>query len=263
MSFRELGLAEPLLRAVDAEGYTTPTPIQSAAIPPSSRRPRPAGHRPNRDRQNRRLRSAHPAPVADDDPASSRSARDPRPGALADPRAGLSNCRQFSRRTVAKPALRHTTIFGGVGQGPQVRVLRHGIDILVATPGRLLDLLDQGHRRPQARRDPGPRRGRSHARYGLSARRPPHRSPPSDRAADDSALGNHAAADRRVGRLAAQQPDSSSHRPGRGDHETDRTVRLFRRGTAEASGACAILSKHGQSIEPSCSRAPSEAPTAS
>ena len=43
-----------------------------------------------------------------------------------------------------KRRLRHATIFGGVGQGPQVRALRDGVDILVATPGRLLDLLEQG-----------------------------------------------------------------------------------------------------------------------
>jgi len=41
--------------------------------------------------------------------------------------------------------LRHTVIFGGVGQAPQVKVLRKGIDILIATPGRLLDLMNQKH----------------------------------------------------------------------------------------------------------------------
>src|SRR5688500_20205986 len=41
--------------------------------------------------------------------------------------------------------LRHLMIFGGVGQGPQVAALRNGIDILVATPGRLMDLMAQGH----------------------------------------------------------------------------------------------------------------------
>ena len=41
--------------------------------------------------------------------------------------------------------LRAAAVFGGVGQGPQVDALRRGVDILVATPGRLLDLIDQGH----------------------------------------------------------------------------------------------------------------------
>jgi ATP-dependent RNA helicase RhlE len=40
---------------------------------------------------------------------------------------------------------RYTVVFGGVGQGPQVKALAHGVDVLIATPGRLLDLLDQGH----------------------------------------------------------------------------------------------------------------------
>ena len=42
-------------------------------------------------------------------------------------------------------SLRYTVIFGGVGQHPQVKVLRHGVDVVVATPGRLLDLMNQGH----------------------------------------------------------------------------------------------------------------------
>ena len=41
--------------------------------------------------------------------------------------------------------LRHTVVFGGVGQNPQVRALARGVDLLVATPGRLLDLMGQGH----------------------------------------------------------------------------------------------------------------------
>src|SRR5439155_12313538 len=41
--------------------------------------------------------------------------------------------------------IRHSVIFGGVGQGAQVQALRHGVDVLVATPGRLLDLMNQGH----------------------------------------------------------------------------------------------------------------------
>ena len=41
--------------------------------------------------------------------------------------------------------LRYTVIYGGVGQGPQVRALQNGVDVLVATPGRLLDLMEQGH----------------------------------------------------------------------------------------------------------------------
>ena len=41
--------------------------------------------------------------------------------------------------------IRHAVIFGGVGQGPQTNSLRRGIDVLVATPGRLIDLMEQGH----------------------------------------------------------------------------------------------------------------------
>jgi ATP-dependent RNA helicase RhlE len=144
MTFREFGLAESLLRAVDAEGYATPTPIQSAAIPhllagrdllgtaqtgtgKTAAFALPILHRlqttpPRRSTRRAMIRTLILSPTRE----------------LA-VQIGDS-LRAYGRET----ALRHTTIYGGVGKGPQARALRDGVDIVVATPGRLLDLANQG-----------------------------------------------------------------------------------------------------------------------
>ena len=142
-TFSGLGIAEPIQRALSAENYATPTPIQTQAIPlllagrdllgiaqtgtgktaafvlPILQQlaAQPAGHGP------RLLRALILAPT--------------RELAL-----------QIGERVQAYGRhlhLRHTVILGGVGQGPQVKALNAGVDILIATPGRLLDLLGQRH----------------------------------------------------------------------------------------------------------------------
>jgi ATP-dependent RNA helicase RhlE len=144
MTFRALGLNEPILRAVDGEGYTTPTPIQSQAIPhvlaardllgcaqtgtgktaafalPILHRLMPAGRSPQA--RGRAIRVLVLSPTRE----------------LAS-QIGES-FRAYGRHT----AIRETVVFGGVGQQPQTRALQQGVDILVATPGRLLDLMNQG-----------------------------------------------------------------------------------------------------------------------
>ena len=145
MSFSELELIEPLLRAVREEGYHTATPIQLDAIPavlagndlvgcaqtgtgktaafalPTLQRLSAAGSRP--PARGRRTRCLVLSPTRE----------------LAC-QIGES-FRAYGRYT----GLRHTVIYGGVGQGPQVRALDQGVDIIVATPGRLLDLMNQGY----------------------------------------------------------------------------------------------------------------------
>jgi ATP-dependent RNA helicase RhlE len=143
MSFRELGLAEPVLRAVDAEGYATPTPIQSASIPPLL-----AGRDLLGTAQTGTGKTAaYALPILHRllTTTPHQSARPVIRALVLSPTRELAcqitdSFQAYGRET----HLHHTTIFGGVGQGPQVRALRHGVDILVATPGRLLDLMDQG-----------------------------------------------------------------------------------------------------------------------
>ena len=142
LSFSDLRLIEPLARAVKDEGYTTPTPIQVAAIPevlsgrdllglaqtgtgktaafalPILQRLHAAGHRPHGERPIRVLVLTPTRELATQ---------------IGDSFAA------YGRHLGYK----HTVIFGGVGQTPQERALRAGLDILVATPGRLLDLAQQ------------------------------------------------------------------------------------------------------------------------
>jgi ATP-dependent RNA helicase RhlE len=69
--------------------------------------------------------------------------------------------------------LRSDVVFGGVNINPQIKALRAGVDVLVATPGRLLDLHGTAARHPaRSGRDPGARRSRPHARHGLHPRHP-------------------------------------------------------------------------------------------
>ena len=143
MKFEELGLAETLLRAVRAEGYTTPTKIQSAAIPAVLQGRDVLGC----------AQTGTGKTAAFALPTLQRLGNGPTPGGRRAIRAlVLAPTRElagqigesfgaYGRHT----ALRHAVVYGGVGQHPQVRALRAGVDILIATPGRLLDLMQQGH----------------------------------------------------------------------------------------------------------------------
>ncbi len=157
-SFADLGVAGPLQRALRAENYAHPTPIQDQAIPQllagkdllgiaqtgtgktaafslpilqhlSADRPcdkRNAGGKGQRGGRNRR-RSATRALI------------------LAPTRELALQIGESFRSYGRHLPLRHTVILGGVSQYSQVRALSGGVDILVATPGRLLDLNEQGH----------------------------------------------------------------------------------------------------------------------
>jgi ATP-dependent RNA helicase RhlE len=144
-SFSTLGLAEPLQRALRDEGYESPTPIQVRAIPPLLAGLDLLGCA----RTGTGKTAAFALPILQRLFSSSRPA--PRKGArtlvLVPTRELASQVGQsfaaygrHLRPTVA-------VVFGGVGQAPQVRALDRGVDVLVATPGRLLDLMGQGHAR--------------------------------------------------------------------------------------------------------------------
>ena len=72
-------------------------------------------------------------------------------------------------------------VFGGVGMGPQEHAFRSGVDVIVATPGRLLDHFRRPYAAAQGPRDPRARRGRPHARHGLPARHPARAAAPARR----------------------------------------------------------------------------------
>jgi ATP-dependent RNA helicase RhlE len=137
--FSGFGLAEPILRALAARGHDVPTPIQAQAIP---------GQMAGRDilgiaQTGTGKTAAFVLPILHR--LSAQPARPGRPRAmiLAPTRElaiqigeDIAGYAQFLR-------LRHTVIFGGVKEGPQIAALSRGLDILVATPGRLLDLVGQ------------------------------------------------------------------------------------------------------------------------
>jgi ATP-dependent RNA helicase RhlE len=144
MKFSDLRLAEPILRAVRSEGYSTATPVQAQAIPHVLEGRDVLGCAQTGTGKTAAfalpiLQRLAAAPV--------RPIRSPQARCLVlCPTRELASQIADSFQTYGRHmSLRHTVIFGGVNQNPQVRALRGGVDILIATPGRLLDLMDQGH----------------------------------------------------------------------------------------------------------------------
>ncbi|MBI5759825.1 MAG: DEAD/DEAH box helicase [Planctomycetales bacterium] len=145
MSFSELGLVEPIVRAVTAAGYSIPTPIQAQAIPVVI-----AG----RDllgvaQTGTGKTAAFSLPiiqrlVQNGNPAKG-AGRKIRVLVLSPTRELAAQIGQSIATYSGHTALRHTVVFGGVSQFHQVQALKNGVDILVATPGRLMDLQAQGH----------------------------------------------------------------------------------------------------------------------
>ncbi len=142
MSFDQLGLSPELLRAVADQGYTQPTPVQAAAIPlVLAGRDLLAGAQTGTGKT-----AAFVLPILQrlgtTTPASDRRA--PIRVLVVVPTRELALQVEESVRTYgARHRFRSTTIYGGVGFDPQVRALRAGPEIVVATPGRLLDHVGQ------------------------------------------------------------------------------------------------------------------------
>ena len=143
LSFSELGVAEPLCRALQAEAYLNPTPIQAQAIPPLLE---------GRDllgiaQTGTGKTAAFALPILQqlDKQREERRHRATRALILAPTRELAIQLGDALGTYGRHLGLRKAVIFGGVGQQPQVRALGRGLDIVVATPGRLLDLMRQGH----------------------------------------------------------------------------------------------------------------------
>lgn len=142
MNFKNLNIISPILKAIDAQGFITPTPIQEQAIPPIL-----AGHDLVGCAQTGTGKTAAFAiPILQTLYQAKPTTRGLRSiqALILTPTRELAiqigeNLGALERHT----GLKHTVIFGGVSQFPQTTALRNGIDILVATPGRLLDLINQ------------------------------------------------------------------------------------------------------------------------
>ncbi|HUN26177.1 MAG TPA: DEAD/DEAH box helicase [Steroidobacteraceae bacterium] len=138
MSFANLGLAPELLRALSDKGYGAPTPIQSQAIPAVlGGRDVLAGAQTGTGKT-----AAFILPILQR--LATPAGRTPRALVLTPTRELAAQVADSARSYGKYLALRTTVVFGGVSIGPQIAALRSGCDLLVATPGRLLDLAGQG-----------------------------------------------------------------------------------------------------------------------
>lgn len=141
MSFESLGLSDPLLKAIAKKGYTTPSPIQKKCIPVVLQ-----GKDVLASAQTGTGKTAgFTLPLLQILSGAQTPQKRPIRALVLTPTRELAaqileNVREYS--TFLK--IKSTVIFGGVKQGPQVNTLRNGVDVLIATPGRLLDLVDQG-----------------------------------------------------------------------------------------------------------------------
>lgn len=137
MTFDELGLAAPLLRAVGDTGYTTPTPIQARAIPAILGGADVMGAAQTGTGKTAGFTLPLLQRLDGGTPARSNRAR----ALVLTPTRELAAQIEDSVTTYGKYLkLRSTVVFGGVPINPQMMRLRKGVDVLVATPGRLLDL---------------------------------------------------------------------------------------------------------------------------
>jgi ATP-dependent RNA helicase RhlE len=144
MTFKELEIIEPILKALAAEGYSKPTPIQEQSIPILLK---------GRDllgcaQTGTGKTAAFAIPILQHLYQKRKQDNGQRKikALIVTPTRELAIQIADSFSTYGRyTGIRNTVIFGGVKQGPQVQALKRGVDILVATPGRLLDLMNQGY----------------------------------------------------------------------------------------------------------------------
>lgn len=142
LSFEKLKIIEPILKALKNEGYSNPTPIQEQSIPVILQRKDLFGCAQTGTGKT----AAFAIPVLQLLHEHKQSAKQPHSikGLVLTPTRELAMQIQESFEAYGKfTGLRQTVIFGGVSQWTQINALRKGVDILVATPGRLLDLINQ------------------------------------------------------------------------------------------------------------------------
>ncbi len=142
MSFDELQLIPPILKALKEEGYTTPTPIQSQAIPIILKGKDLLGCAQTGTGKT----AAFAIPILQLLHENNKGPKDIKRirALILTPTRELAIQIKESFDAYGKNTnLKNTVIFGGVPQGKQTEILRKGVDILVATPGRLLDLIQQ------------------------------------------------------------------------------------------------------------------------
>ena len=145
MSFKDLGLSDSIIDAIQQIGYDTPTPIQAQAIPSVLEGRDLLGSAQTGTGKT----AAFTLPIIHllgERPSKSQGRSKPIRALIITPTRELASQIDDNVRNYCKNSnLRSTVVFGGIPQRRQVDAIRRGIDILIATPGRLLDLCNQGH----------------------------------------------------------------------------------------------------------------------
>jgi ATP-dependent RNA helicase RhlE len=141
MSFSTLGLSPKLLQSINDLGYAAPTPIQSAAIPRLLEGTDLIGIAQTGTGKT----AAFVLPILERLARKPQQGRGPRALIVAPTRELALQIDENVRLLGKHVHIRCATIFGGVGESPQIQAVRRGVDIVVATPGRLIDLMGGGH----------------------------------------------------------------------------------------------------------------------
>ena len=140
MSFADLGLSEDLLRAVEEAGYSVPTPIQAQAIPPVLMMKDIIGIAQTGTGKT----ASFVLPMIDIMASGRRRALMPRSLILAPTRELAAQVAENFEKYGKYHDLKLALLIGGVQMGDQVKALNEGVDVLIATPGRLMDLFERG-----------------------------------------------------------------------------------------------------------------------
>jgi superfamily II DNA/RNA helicase len=141
-TFTDLGVPGTLVDILDGQGITIPTPIQAATLPDSFSGRDVLGR--GRTGSGKTLAFLLPVIARLNTSGSRRTPKRPRALILAPTRELVAQIDAALAPLAAATGLRTRTVFGGVGQNPQVQALRSGVDVLIACPGRLEDLIQQG-----------------------------------------------------------------------------------------------------------------------
>ncbi|MBW8819926.1 MAG: DEAD/DEAH box helicase, partial [Streptomyces sp.] len=141
-SFTDLGVPADLAALLEARGISTPTPIQAATLPDSLAGRDVLGR--GRTGSGKTYAFLLPLVARLAASGSRRTPKRPRALILAPTRELVAQIDEALAPLAQATGLRTRTVFGGVGQNPQVQALRAGVDVVIACPGRLEDLIQQG-----------------------------------------------------------------------------------------------------------------------
>ena len=143
MSFQKLGLGPNILRSIEDSGYSEPTPIQTAAIPLILEGKDVIGIAQTGTGKTAAFTLPMLATLERLNSEGSRR-RQTRALVISPTRELVVQIHDNVKAYASHVPLRVATVYGGVGEGPQKKALRNGVDLVIATPGRLMDLMDQG-----------------------------------------------------------------------------------------------------------------------